>query len=273
MKQIIIIALFGLFAKEALAQKLDIIWQTDTTLINPESVRFDPKAKLLYVSNIGIRGKEGTGFISKIGLDGKILDNNWVKGLTACKGLGLYKNLLYAAEPTTVAVIDIDKAIVIQRIPVEGAVGLNDITIDDHGILYVSDFSANKVYRIEDGKATVYLEDLRMANGVLAVGSDLYILANNMLQKADPQKKLTSVVTGLETFPDGVEMVKPGEFVVTIYGGIVYYVKTDGSKQVMVDSRQGSSRHNACDIGFDPSTNVVYVPTVAKTVIAYKLTD
>ena len=274
MKRIIILALLGLFAKEVEAQKkVEKVWQTDTTLLVPESVRFDPKAKILYVSNIGIRGKDNTGFISKVGLDGKVLDTKWITGLTATKGLGLYKNLLYAAEPTNVAVIDIDKSSIVQRIPVEGAQLLNDITVDAQGIVYVSDFRDNKVYRIESGIAAVYLDNMSSANGLLALGSDLYILANNSLQKADSNKQVTSLVTGLETFPDGVEMVKPGEFIVTIYGGMIYYVKADGSKQILADTRQGPAKSNSGDLGFDPSTNTIYVPTLAKTIIAYKLID
>ncbi len=89
------------------------------------------------------------GFISQIGLDGKTIKRDWVTGLTAPKGLGLYKNLLYAAEPTTVAVIDVNKAAIIQRIPVEGAQLLNDITVDSKGIVYVSDTKTNKVHELK----------------------------------------------------------------------------------------------------------------------------
>ena len=276
MKSIIILTWIGisLLTSDVCAQKkLDKIWQTDTTLLIPESVRLDPSAKILYVSNIGIRGKDNTGFISQVGLDGKVISKAWVSGLTAVKGLGLYKNLLYAAEPTAVAVIDIAKAAIVQRIPVEGAQLLNDVTVDEQGIVYVSDFRGNKVYRIQDGKVSIYVDNMNSANGLLALGGDLYILANNALQKADAAKQLIPLVSGLETFPDGLEQVKPGEFLVTIYSGMIYYVKADGSKQLLMDTRQGASRSNSGDLGFDPVTHMVYVPTLAKTIIAYKLTD
>ena len=61
---------------------------------------------------------------------GRSLKNDWVTGLTATKGLGLYNNLLYAAETNTVAVIDVNNGTIVNRIPVEGAQLLNDITID-----------------------------------------------------------------------------------------------------------------------------------------------
>src|ERR1700712_245282 len=84
------------------------LWQTDTLLKTPESVLFDAGDKLLYVSNINGQPweKDGNGSIGKVGLDGKIINANWVTGLNAPKGLGRYKNLLYAADIDNVAVID-----------------------------------------------------------------------------------------------------------------------------------------------------------------------
>src|SRR4051812_10946155 len=100
---------FVLLAGTVYAQhSLEKIWQTDSTLYTPESVLYDAKAKLLYVSNIGDFKKPGSGSISKVGLDGKIIKVDWVTGLTAAKGSGLYQSLLYVAEQTDVAVIDVN---------------------------------------------------------------------------------------------------------------------------------------------------------------------
>lgn len=249
---------------------LELLWQTDTTLKAPESALYVPGAKILYVSNIGIFDKEGTGSISIVSPDGKIIKNNWVTGLTSTKGLGLYKNLLYAAEQTTVAVIDVNTASIVQRIPVEGSQMLNDITIDSKGIVYVSDTKTNKVHRIENGKASVYLENMQSANGLLAVSGDLYILTGTSLQKADANKKLTTITEGIEGGADGIEKVGDHDFLVTGWEGIIYYVKGDGSKQVLLDTR--SQKTNSADIGYDPVTHIVYVPAMLKNkLMAYKL--
>jgi hypothetical protein len=105
---------------------------------------------------------------------------HWVKGLTAPKGHGLYKNKLYAAETKAVAVIDVSTTAVIQRIPVDGAEMLNDITIDEKGIVYVSDTRKNKVHKIENGKASVCLENMNNANGLPAKGNSIYINRHNI---------------------------------------------------------------------------------------------
>lgn len=249
---------------------LEKLWETDTTLSRPESVLFDASSKTLYVSNIGDMEKEGKGSISKIGLDGKIIKRDWVKGLTAPKGLGLYKNQLYAAETKAVAVIDINTASVVKRIPVEESEMLNDITIDSKGIVYVSDTRKNKVHRIENGKASVYLENMNSANGLLAKGNTLYILTGTSIQKADANKNLTTLSDGIEGGADGIEMFDDHQFIVTGWAGVIYLVKDDGTKQVLSDTRD--KKINSADLGYDPVSKILYIPEMSSNcVAAYKL--
>jgi DNA-binding beta-propeller fold protein YncE len=256
----------NLFAQHSLGK----LWQTDSTLKTPESVLYDAKSKTLFVANIGDFQKEGTGFISKLGLDGKIITRDWVTGLTAAKGMGLHKNLLYVTELTAVAVIDVNTASVTQRIKVENAKFLNDITIDSKGVVYVSDYQAGKVLKIEDGKVSDYLENLKNPNGLLAVGSDLYVLADGSLLKVDASRKSKTLAEGMENSTDGIEMVKENEFLVSSWAGVIYYVKADGSKQLLLDTRE--KKANTADIGYDPKNRIVYVPTFMKnSVVAYKL--
>ena len=110
-----------LFAQHSLEK----VWETDSlTLRNPESALYDSKSNSLYVSSMG------AGTIVRIGPDGKVIKNDWVTGLTSNKGSALYNGLLYTAETSSVAVIDVDKATIIKRIPVEGAQMLNDVAVD-----------------------------------------------------------------------------------------------------------------------------------------------
>ena len=265
-------ALFTVMATSSLMAQhsLEKVWQTDSVLKLPESALYVAKSNILYVSNIGDFQKEGVGFISKVGLDGKIIKRDWVTGLSGPKGLGLYNNLLYAAEPTTVTVIDVNTAQIVRRIPVEGAQLLNDITIDSKGIVYVSDTRTNKVHKIENGKASVYLENMKSANGLLAVGNDLYVLTDSVLQKADANKKLTTLVRGIEGGADGIEMTAPHQFMITGWAGTIYFAKDDGFKQTLSDTR--SEGVNAADLGYNPATKTVYIPAMLKNkIIAYTL--
>jgi sugar lactone lactonase YvrE len=269
----IVFVLTVVISQHAAAQhQLVKLWQTDSVLKVPESVLFNPEGKFLYVSNIDGDpwGKDGKGSVGKVGLDGKIIKVDWVSGLNAPKGLGLYKGLLYAADIDNVVVIDEKKEAIVNRIPVTGATGLNDITVDANGTVYVSDSRQGKVHVIQNGKASLYSDELPGANGVLAVGKDVYVLASGTLYKISPDKKKTRVAGGMEEATDGLEQAAPDEFLVSVWNGIVYYVKADGSVQKMLDTRGQNS--NTADIGFDPVTRTVYVPTFFRnSIAAYQL--
>src|SRR6478752_3742025 len=101
---LLVLALLVTLSSMAQSHSLVKLWQTDTLLKTPESVLFDEKAQLLYVSNIdgAPDGKDGKGSIGKVGLDGRIIQVDWVKGLNAPKGMGLYKDKLYVTDLTEV---------------------------------------------------------------------------------------------------------------------------------------------------------------------------
>lgn len=59
-------------------------------------VIYDPVSNFIYVSNINGQpwDQDGNGFISKLDLDGKIVERQWVTGLSAPKGLGIHNGHL-----------------------------------------------------------------------------------------------------------------------------------------------------------------------------------
>jgi len=267
MKQILLLSFIVVMVSSTLFSQhsLDKIWETDSlTLRNPESVLYDSKSNSLYVSSMG------AGTIVRIGLDGKVIKNDWVTGLTSNKGSALFNGLLYTAETSSVAVIDVDKATIVKRIPVEGSQMLNDVAIDSKGIVYVTDTRGAKVYRIEGDKPAVYLENMPGANGLLTVDTDLYVLTSTSFQKVDANKGITKIADGFENGLDGIVMVRKDEFIISNYQGILYYIKADGTKQLLLDTRANRIMSN--DISYDSKTKVLYVPSFGTNrVIAYKV--
>jgi len=257
------------FAQHAVTK----LWETDTILKVPESVLFDAENKVLYASNIDGTdpwGKDGKGSIAKIGLDGKIIAVDWVSGLNAPKGLGIYKGKLYVADISNIVVIDIKKGVIDKTIPVEGAEGLNDISVGGDGVVWVSDSEKNKIYRVENGKASVYLENLKGANGVLMRGKDFYIVDAGGAYKVNSDKTMTKISDGMEGGTDGIENVSGNDFLVSCWQGALWYVHADGTKELLFDGK--SQKTNTADIGFDPKTKIVYVPTFWRnSVIAFEV--
>jgi hypothetical protein len=264
------LSLQRLLAQEHALVKL---WQTDTLLKTPESVLFDAGDKVLYVSNIDGQPweKDGKGSIGKIGLDGKIITVDWVTGLNAPKGMGRYKNNLYVADVDNLVVIDIAKASISKRIPLEGAQSLNDVSVDKKGKVYVTDSKAGKIFFLDGDKLVLFVEDYKGLNGVLALGADVYAVAAGAFYKIDAAtKKAVKLAEGMEPATDGIEEVVKNEFLVSVWNGLIYYVKADGKVQQLLDTREQKS--NTADIGYDTKTRTVYVPTFFKnSVAAYQL--
>jgi hypothetical protein len=266
MKKILLLVIIVVIYSSLFAQhSLEKLWESDSvTLKGPESVLFDSESNSLYVSSMG------SGTIVRMGPDGKVIKNNWVTGLNSNKGSALFNGLLYTAEQSGIAVIDVDKASVVKRIPIEGAQMLNDVAMDSKGVIYVSDTRAARVYRIEGDKPTIYLENMPGANGLLTVNTDLYVLTSTSFQKVNTDKVITRISDSFESGLDGIVMVAENEFIISDFHGILYYVKADGSKQILLDTRANRIMSN--DISYDSKTRNLYVPSFSTNrVIAYKL--
>ncbi|MDP9230714.1 MAG: ATP/GTP-binding protein [Bacteroidota bacterium] len=277
-KAFVLTAIFTVFlflATSTHAQMHQLIkkWETDSVMKVPESVLFDAENNVLYVSNIDGQPweKDGKGSIGKVGLDGKVIAAEWVTGLNAPKGMALYKNMLWVADLDELAVIDIKAGTISNRVKIEGAHGLNDVTVDKKGVVYVSDSKDKKVYRVENGKSEVFLADLQGPNGLFADDDDVYLLDNGSLYKVkNDDKKMKLVTEGMEGGTDGVEKVKGKDYIVSAWSGVVYYVNEDGTKEKLLDTRE--QKINSADIGYDAKNRIVYVPTFFKnSVVAYEL--
>jgi len=245
------------------------IWESDTTLAIPESVLFDKT--VLYVSLIDGQpwDADGKGGIAKVDKNGKILNATWATGLNAPKGMGIWDKKLFVADISEVAVLSLATGKIESKIAIEGATGLNDITIDKKGIVYVSDSKLGNVHKITKGKAELYLSGFKGSNGLKAIDNDLYILTANDVFKAGADKKLVTVAT-TEIGGDGIEPIGNGDYVVSCWPGLIYYLDKNGKLETLLDTRE--QKKNTADIGYNSSERIVYVPTfLKKSVVAYKL--
>src|SRR6478735_5792430 len=79
--------------KKPLQVTATLKWKTDTILKVPESVLYNAADKFIYVANINGKpdSADGNGFITRMTLDGKIDQLEWLKGLDAPKGMGVYE--------------------------------------------------------------------------------------------------------------------------------------------------------------------------------------
>jgi sugar lactone lactonase YvrE len=256
----------------AQTHELEKLWETDTVIRVPESVLPDFKKGILYVSEIdgNPNAVDGKGGVAKITVDGKIINLDFTTGLNAPKGLGRFGKELYVADLSEVVVIDINTGKVKNKIAIDSAKALNDVTVNDQGVVYVSDSKTKKIHRIENGHATTFLTNVSGVNGLKAIGTDLYILGGQKFMKADSQGNLTQI-TMLSCGGDGLEPVGNGDFLITCWAGHIFYVTADGKIETLLDTQE--QKVNTADLAYDTVKHILYVPTFwAKKVMAFKLT-
>jgi sugar lactone lactonase YvrE len=122
----------------------------------PESVAYDPQAKVLYVSEFGSAlkpaEKDGQGRISRVSLTGEVLDRQFLPApggerLNKPKGIWVAGNRLWVTDIDVVWVFDI-KTRRGQKLALPGIEFANDPAVAG-GSLWVSDNRADALYRVE----------------------------------------------------------------------------------------------------------------------------
>jgi len=251
----------------------------------PESAVYDRAAGAIYVSNVNgePNAKDGNGFISKLGPDGKIVALEWVKGLDAPKGLALAKGVLYAADIDRIVAIDTAKGEIVGRHEASGAKFLNDLTADKDGRVYASDMVTNTIWVLDNGKLSVLVKDdaLENPNGLLAEDGRIVVgswgkMASDFSTKVPGHMKVVDLTTKKisdlgDPTPvgnlDGVEPDGKGGYFATDWmkGGLLHITK-DGKATQLLPLKPGSA-----DLGTGPN-GVLLIPMMKDgTVVAYKV--
>lgn len=247
------------------------IWESTEQLPVPESVLFMPERGELLVSLIDGQGnvKDNKGGVAILNLDGSLKNPTWIDGLNAPKGMAIHGDELYVADIDEVVVVHLPQGKITHKIPVEGATFLNDVTVDNKGIVYVSDTRQHKIFKLEDKKPSLWLENATNVNGLKIINGALYALVDTELWKINGDKSVEVIAKGFEERGDGLEPVGNGDFLVTCWPGLIYYVKADGSLEQLLDVR---GKMNTADLGYNEKEKILYIPTFnSNSVIAYRL--
>lgn len=259
------LSLLLLFTFHSLAyahdENLQKLWETDG-FSNPESVVHDRQANVLYVSNVNgaASEKDDNGFISKVSLDGEILEKEWVTGMHAPKGLAIHNNKLYTADIDSLIEIDIATASITNRYQVADAKFLNDVAASPAGEIYVSDMALNRIHVLKNGEFSLWLEspELEAPNGLLVQGDSLILGAWGVMTEGFStevpghlksislkDKSITSIGDGTPIGNlDGVEADRDGDYYVTDWMvGKLFHIDRNGNAEVLLTLEQGMADH------------------------------
>jgi hypothetical protein len=254
------------------------VWRTDTLLRTCESVLYDQQLNTLFVSCINgtPTDKNGAGYISRVNPSGTIETLEWVTGLNAPKGMGMYEGMLYVTDIDELVIIDINQGEVVERVPLDGASFLNDIAVDADGTVYISDSDTGILWKYENGELSQWItEGLDRPNGLFAEESRV-MLTSSGSQDLKIIDKTTgtfeTVTTGIGA-GDGLEYTgMEGHYIASSWTGEVFLIRPDFSKETLL--KTSDQEINSADIGFNLAEKVVYVPTFFDNrVVAYRLEE
>ena len=256
--------------------KLEQVWATEALLKTPESVIYDEKRDVLYVANVNENPweKDNNGFISRVSTSGEILELEWVQGFSGPKGMAIVDDLLYVADLDEVGVIDIEKGELQNKIKVEGASGLNDITPGANGKIFFSDSNEGKLYQYESGEVSVFHDNTPgRPNGLFVDQGKLLVAfsqASNFVTFDLNTLEKTIIADGIGG-GDGVTPTNDANtYLVSDWNGEVFIIDLDGNKQSLLNTKD--QKKNTADIWFIKDQNLVLVPTFFDNrVVAYKL--
>jgi hypothetical protein len=113
--------------------------------------------KFIYISNVGKDfkplDKDGDGFISKLSLDGKILELKFLPQngkLDSPKGMAIVNNVLYVTDIDKILGFDLtdQKKTFELNFEAEKTLLLNDLTAKDSSVLFVSAMDIHKIFQV-----------------------------------------------------------------------------------------------------------------------------
>jgi DNA-binding beta-propeller fold protein YncE len=261
----------------AFSQTVELVktWETDQVFKVPESVIYDASSNSIFVANIngGHDAKDGNGFISKIGIDGKVEKLVWAEGVDSPKGMGIFDGKLYVTDITSVAIFDLKTAKLLKKIEFPEAKFLNDIAIDEKGNCFVSDSFDPKVYVLKNEKPEIWLKNasFKKPNGLYAEKEFLCLIDmdGGQFYKIKYSDKSMEIIAKNVTSGDGIVKLSHNQYLISDWNGKIQWINGTTVTN-LVDTRE--KKINAADICLIEKEQLVIVPTFfGNNIVAYKI--
>ncbi len=225
------------------APRLEQIWHVDG-LANPESAALSADGTFLYVTNVNGEGaaQDGNGFVSRVSLDGEVLQREFATGLDGPKGIALDGGALYVADIDDLVVLDAATGAIRRRVPAPGAQFLNDLTLTPNGAVLIADSGGGRIYSAAADTVEVWLEHnlLESINGFLSEPERLLVttMAGRLLAIDYETREIAVLAEGLGD-ADGIAALGGERYLVSEWPGLMHVVNAaDGSHETIMDTRE-----------------------------------
>ena len=288
-KAILVVLTIGLLMPLTASAVEFISESTATGFKFPESVAYDPNAKVLYVSEFGSElkptQKDGAGRISKVSLTGEVLESQFLpapgKKLNKPKGIWVAGNHLWVTDIDGVWIFDL-KTKAGQKIDLPGAQFANDPTIVGN-TLFVSDNRSDQLFSVTPAdfmrlRTDPVVKVEQNGNSVnpngVAPGSNGSLLMVGFKSGTEPRAIYSMAPGGTPTSIsenigrlDGVYQISDGELLVTDWdSGSLLSWSASGGKKTLASGFKGPA-----DFAVFPSAGgmTVVVPDLVKSELRF----
>ena len=277
MKIIFTLVVFTLSAS-CFSQTVSKLWETEAVFAGPESIAYDSKRDLLYVSNLRKTEKSdiyyGNNFISKVSLSGKILELKWIKNLTEPTGITIFQDRLYIVERFGVVVFDIKTESVIQRIRVPSNGFLNDVAVHESGTIFVSDSDSSNIFSIKEKNVEVWYSGpaAKQTNGIFMDGDNLLMASNAdaAINAINVHTKKTHLISHIKRgVIDGIQTIG-NDYLVSLFEGYLFRITKTGKYTEIMNTTELPL--NNADFVYIEKANLLVVPALWQhKLVAFKL--
>ena len=262
-RKLLLIALL-VFSATASAQYRATSEQIIGGWINPESVGCDARGKAIYVGNFGSPKfdaalKDGMGYISKAGLDGKVIEKNFLPAaggekLNRPKGIWIQGDRLWVTDIDVVWIFD-TKTKKGRKFALPGVGFANDPAVMD-GVLYISDNRNDIMVKVEPADFLNAKTEPKMTeifrgagvnpNGIYPLRDGMLLMVGSLapdkprgifaLGVSGQIKKLSEPIVRL----DGAYELPDGSLLVTDWGsGSLFQWTENGEMRKLSDGMKG----------------------------------
>lgn len=228
-----------------------ISWTIDTGLVHPESVLLASDSSYYLVSNIGTDESDSTpnGFISKVSLDGKILELKWLDSIQSPKGQAIFGEKYYVSALDELIEVSLKTGKILNRFGDKSIVFLNDVCVDNKGKVYVSDMKGNAIFCLNTDKKLEKIfqsNSMLHPNGVFWQNDFLYIGGwgksfdgdeKGYFMKLDlSNSTLKNIINEKLGRLDGIQSFEDSFLVSSWQDGILYKISKTGEVQQILKS-------------------------------------
>ena len=232
---------------------------------------------------------EGVGWISKLAVDGSVIDSRWATDLRHPMGMRVSGKRLWVNNITEIIGLNLDDPS--DRIvhPIDGAISLNDLATDSFGHAYLSDSMNSRVVRVDlaTGENSTYISTLPSSpNGVLIQGDRLYIASWGVMSDQPEEraewitktagdlywvslketKKSRHIIAPELGNLDGVEIDQKGNIYVSDWESGKLYKISSGTKTVVDLGQYGQG---LADIGLNTLTGELVLPVMLSNEVLF----